>query len=232
VLQQSCRGFTGLSGPGRASVGLVCPWCSVRSMTAAWRWRWAPPAQLRSCCPLSRRCRVPPPYRPCAIGLEEMGMLNTRSWWRLQVGGEAWWWHSFASELFFVGGGQEKSLSACSTLTRCRFRVTPFLPEGRHGKPPSTLLRAGGNPRTFWSGQGQQHRVNGASLLEGAAWLWALWSTWSVVGKVGGRSGCGSSSLRRFAVVFISFCFGHVFAVAPAFSVFETRVSVWLLYNI
>jgi hypothetical protein len=52
-----------------------------------------------------------------------------------------------------------------------------------------------------------------------------------MVGKVRGRSGCGSSSLRRFAVVFISFCFGHVSAVAP-FSVFETLISVWLLYNI
>jgi hypothetical protein len=53
-----------------------------------------------------------------------------------------------------------------------------------------------------------------------------------VVGKVEGRSGCGSSSLCRFAVVFISFCFWRVFAVAPTFSVFETLVSVWLLYNI
>jgi hypothetical protein len=47
-------------------------------------------------------------------------MLTTRPWWRLQVGSEAWWWHSFASELFFVGGGQEKSPSACSTLTEWR----------------------------------------------------------------------------------------------------------------
>jgi hypothetical protein len=37
-----------------------------------------------------------------------------------------------------------------------------------------------------------------------------------VVGKVGGRSGCGSSSLCRFAVVFIFLYFGHVFAVALA----------------
>jgi hypothetical protein len=117
-----------------------CPRCSVRSMTAARWWRWAPPARLRSCCPLSQRCRVPPPYRPCAIGLEEMGMLTSRPWWGLHVGGEAWWWHSFASELFFVGGGQEKSRLACSTLTWCRFRVAPFLPRGHYGKPPSTLL--------------------------------------------------------------------------------------------
>jgi hypothetical protein len=128
------------------------------------------------------------------------------------VGGKAWWWHSFASKLFFVGGGREKSLSACSTLTRCRFRAAPFLPRGCRGKPPSALLRAGGNPRTFWSGQ--QHRVDGASLLECAAWLWALWSAWSVVEKVRGRGGCRSSSLRRCLHLFL---FGHVFVVAQHF---------------
>jgi hypothetical protein len=53
-----------------------------------------------------------------------------------------------------------------------------------------------------------------------------------MVGKVRGCSGCRSSSLHRFAVVFISFCFGHVFIVAPVFSMFETLVLVWLLYNI
>jgi hypothetical protein len=50
VLQQGCRGFMGLSRPGRASVGLVCPWCSVRSTTTARWWRWVPPAQLWSYC--------------------------------------------------------------------------------------------------------------------------------------------------------------------------------------
>jgi hypothetical protein len=144
VLQQGCWGFTGLSGPGQASVGLVCPWCSVRSMTTARRWRWAPPTRLRSYRLLSQRCRVPPPYRPCTIGLEETGIMTIRPWWRLQVGDKAWWWHSFASELFFMGGGRKKSLLACSTLTRCHFRVAPFLPRGSRGKPPSTLLRAGG----------------------------------------------------------------------------------------
>jgi hypothetical protein len=68
---------------------------------------------------------------------------------------------------FFVGGGREKSLSACLTLTRCRFRVAPFLPGGRRGKPPFTSLQVGGNPRTIQSGQ--QRRVYGASLPEGAA---------------------------------------------------------------
>jgi hypothetical protein len=45
--------------------------------------------------------------------------------------------------------------------------VAPFLSGGRRGKPPFTSLRVGGNPRTIRSGQ--QHRVYGASLLEGAA---------------------------------------------------------------
>ena len=34
-MQQGRRSFTGLSGPGRASVGLVCSWRSVRSLTTA-----------------------------------------------------------------------------------------------------------------------------------------------------------------------------------------------------
>jgi hypothetical protein len=84
---------------------------------------------------------VPPPYRPCVIGLKETGMMSARPWWRLLVGGEAWWWCSFAAK-FFCGLGREKSLSACLTLTRCRFRVAPFLPGGHRGKPSSTLLRA------------------------------------------------------------------------------------------
>jgi hypothetical protein len=41
---------------------LVCPWCSVLSMSAARRWRWAPLARLQSCCPLSWWCHVRPPY--------------------------------------------------------------------------------------------------------------------------------------------------------------------------
>jgi hypothetical protein len=125
----------GLAGPAWAVSPVLCPVDDRSSVVEV-----GSSCRLRSCCPLSQRCRVPPPYRPCAIGLEEMGMLTSRPWWGLHVGGEAWWWHSFASELFFVGGGREKSRLACSTLTWCRFRVAPFLPRGHHGKPPSTLL--------------------------------------------------------------------------------------------
>jgi hypothetical protein len=138
--------------------------------------------------------------------------------------GEVWWWCSVAPG-FFVGGGREKSLSACLTPTRCRFQVTPFLLEGRCGKPSSTILRAGGNPRTtIWSGH--QRRVNGVSLLEGGAWLWALRNAWVVVGKVGGRNGCGSTLLCRFAIVVIVFPFGHVSAVAPALFVSNYCIRV------
>ena len=35
MVQQGCRSFTGPFGPGRASVGLVCSWRSVRSLTTA-----------------------------------------------------------------------------------------------------------------------------------------------------------------------------------------------------
>jgi hypothetical protein len=137
--------------------------------------------------------------------------MTARPWWRLLVGGEAWCWCSFAAE-FFCGLGREKSLLACPTLTRCRFRVAPFLPGGSRGKPSSTLLRAMENPRTIWSGQ--QRRVDGVPLLEGVAWLWSLWSASSVVGLVGGCSGCGSSSLRRLTIVFISFLLG-MFCYCP-----------------
>jgi hypothetical protein len=54
-------------------------------------------------------------------------------------GGEDWWW-CFGAFEFFCGWGREKSLSACPTLMRCRFRVAPFFLGGRRGKPPSTLL--------------------------------------------------------------------------------------------
>jgi hypothetical protein len=148
VLQHGSQGFTGLFGLGWASLGLVCSDSSVRSMTAVRRWRWVPQARLKCCCSVSGRCRVPPSYRSRASGLEETVMGTIRPWWRVLVGGEVWWWCSVAPR-FFVGGGREKSLSACLTLTRCRFQVAPFLLEGRCGKPPSTLLRTGENPTTI-----------------------------------------------------------------------------------
>jgi hypothetical protein len=50
ALQHGSRCFTGPSGPGRASQGLVCSRCCVRSVTASRRWRWVPPVWLRGCC--------------------------------------------------------------------------------------------------------------------------------------------------------------------------------------
>jgi hypothetical protein len=68
--------------------------------------------------------------------------------------------------LGFVGSGWDKSLSVCPTLTWCRFRVAPFFPGGRRGKPSSTLLGAGGNPRNIWS--------TVLLFLKVLLWLWAL----------------------------------------------------------
>lgn len=155
------RAHLGPAGPRR---GLVCSCCSVRSMTAFRRWRWAPPAWLRGCCPPSRRCRVPPSHRPRASIHEETVMVFPRSCWRVLVGGETWWWYSVAPGFFFVDVGREKSLSACSALTRCRLCVAPFVPGGRRGNPMSTLLGVPGETLgPVWSGQ--QRRVDGATSV-------------------------------------------------------------------
>jgi hypothetical protein len=108
----------GLSGPGQRGPGvplLLYPVNDCRSVVEVGSSRAA--VELLS---LSRRCRVLPPYRPRVIGFEETGMMTARPWWRILVGGEAWWWCSIAAE-FFCGLGREKSMLACLTLTRCRF---------------------------------------------------------------------------------------------------------------
>jgi hypothetical protein len=64
------------------------------------------------------------------------------------------------------------------------------------------------------------------SLHDVAAWYGALQNAWNVVEKDGGSNGCGLSSFRYFAIASIYFLFGHVFAIAPAFSWFQTIVSV------
>jgi hypothetical protein len=54
-------------------------------------------------------------------------------------------------------------------LTRCRLRVTPFFPGGHRGNPVSIVLYILGEilgPTR----SGQQRRVDGVPLLEGAAW--------------------------------------------------------------
>jgi hypothetical protein len=129
------------------------------------------------------------------------------------VGGEAWWWHSFASELFFVGRGREKSLSACSTLTRCRFRVTPFLPKGVVGS--LCLLYSEPGETLGSSGPGSSAVSTVLPFLKVLA-LGALECLER--GRKSRRAQrLRASSLRRFVVVFISFCFGHVLMLPQHF---------------
>jgi hypothetical protein len=52
-------------------------------------------------------CRVSSPYRPRAIVLEETVMVAARSWWRVLVGGEDWWWCFGALEFFCSWGSGE-----------------------------------------------------------------------------------------------------------------------------
>jgi hypothetical protein len=120
-------------------------------------------------------------------------------------------------------------LSACLTLTRCRLRVTPFLPGGRRGIPLFIILYVPGETLgPVWSGQ--QCRVDGVSLREVVSWFGVLRNAWNMVENDGGCNGCGSSLFRYFAIASIYFLFGHVFVVAPTLSWFWTIVSVWLLY--
>jgi hypothetical protein len=46
----------------------------------------------------------------CAIVLEETVMVAARSWWRVPVGGEDWWWCSGALEFFLWRGSGEISV--------------------------------------------------------------------------------------------------------------------------
>ena len=132
----------------------------------------------------------------------------------------------------FVGRGRGKSMSACPTLMRCRFRVAPFLPGGHRGKPLLTLPRVGGKPRTIWSGQ--QHRVDGAPFLKGllgsgcSGVLGAWWKS---------LDGAADANLRRFvdSLLFSFLFFWACFAVAPAFSFrFELlyhRCGCYIIYS-
>jgi hypothetical protein len=107
--------------------------------------------------------------------------------------------------------------------------VTPFLSGGRHGIPLFTILYVPGETLgPIWSGQ--QRHVDFMSLREVFAWYGALRNAWNVVENDGGYNGCESSSFHYFFITSIYFLFEHVFVVAPAFSWFQTIVSVWLLY--
>jgi hypothetical protein len=120
-------------------------------------------------------------------------------------------------------------MSACLALMWCRLRVTPFLPGGRRRNPLSTIVYIPGESLDR-SGPGSSAVLTVFSFLKvllGTGRFGVLGAWWAIGG---GRSGCGSSSFRQFAIVIISFLFGHVFADALIFSWFQTIVSVCLLY--
>ena len=154
-------------------------------------------------------------------------------------GGACWW-------MAMLGGGaplcqgalvircREKSLSASLTMTWCYRRVALFLPGGRRGNPLLTVLYVPGETlgprvrvaapcrRCFLSYRGcWAQGASGCSDRGGRSWR--------------GRTGGELSLSCHFALAFIFF-FGHVSAVAPAFSLshlfvwFDSIVSVWLLY--
>jgi hypothetical protein len=95
-----------------------------------------------------------------------------REWWLQDRGGAYWWaaktWCSFVPEFFF-GRGLGEIPVGLSDSRGAAFEWHHSFLEGHRGKPPSTSLRAGENPRTIWSGQ--QRHVDGVSLLEGVAWF-------------------------------------------------------------
>jgi hypothetical protein len=66
-------------------------------------------------------------------------MVTTRLWWRVLVGGEAWWWCSIVLE-FFCGQELGEIPVGLSEPDAVPLLVAPFLLEGHLGKPWSTLL--------------------------------------------------------------------------------------------
>jgi hypothetical protein len=131
--------WTWPSPTGPAVLPLPCPvndcLSSVEVGFSAW---------LRGCCTLSRRCRVPPLFRPPASATKQLMRMTSRSWWRMLVDGEARWWRSLGPG--FLSMGWEKSLLAWLTLTWCHRRVAPFLVGGHRGNSLSTVLYVPGQP--------------------------------------------------------------------------------------
>lgn len=124
-------------------------------------------------------------YRPCSGDHNATARVTTRPWWRVLVGG------MFGGARRGVQGGgfggQEKSVSACPTLTRRRLRVPPSFLKGVGCIPPQSLPRTGGNPRPSPGSSG----VVIFSLLKvmlGIRHLGVLGAWWYFSG---GRSGCG-----------------------------------------
>ena len=200
------------------------PSCRVRSTTVFGGGGCSLPLGCGTAAPGSYTS--PPACRPRDGYFGEM-MLVVISVSLAHGGGRlVWWLRGSSSRGSWVidrpglwKGFREKSLSVCSTPTRCRLRGGIFLPEGRRGYLSSASLGAGGNTRT-------------SVLVRAVAWLSFLkvllgtrrFGARSVVVLLRrGRSGCGSPSLSRSAYVSILFlffsspCFGCMFAAAPAF---------------
>jgi hypothetical protein len=117
--------------------------------------------------------------------------------------------------------------SCCSSLLAGGFWQAT---EGCRGKPPSTLLRAGGNPRTIWSGQ--QRCVNGASLLEGGAWLWALRNALVVVEKLEGAVIASRRCFVDSPLLSFLFLLGMFLLLPQHFSCFELLYRCGCYINI
>jgi hypothetical protein len=157
-------GASRADGPGRASLGRVCPCCLVRSTTAMARGGGSflphgyvvaapvPLSQLSSSRPhvgeRSETAKMIAKIMVAQVGGWQVGWSNPD---RL-----GWW--------FFEG--REKSLSACSALTWSHLRVSLFIPKGPRVYPFLTPSAYRGNPRTCPGNS----VIIVAFLLEGVAW--------------------------------------------------------------
>ena len=97
--------------------------------------------------------------------------------------------------------------------------------------PVHCILCTGGNPRTGLVRAAASSRRRFPSFLKvllGTGRLGVLRAWWA---GDGGRSGCGSSSFRRFAFAFIYFPFWACLCCCPSiFLWFELLYRWWLLY--
>jgi hypothetical protein len=134
-------------------------------------------------------------------------MVTTRPWWRVLVGGEAWWW-CFVVPGFFCGQGSGEILVALSDQDT----VPPqFLPEGHLGNPRSTLLRVPGETLGP-SGSGSCAVLTVLSFLKGllgSGRFGALEAWWdkSEGAAVVGLHHLVNSSLPLFFFFWACFCY-------------------------
>ena len=149
-----------------------------------------------------------------------------------QAGGRRSWVVVLVRASVFCRRGWEKSLLADLILTRCRLRVAPFLPGGRRGSPMSNILYVPGETLgPIWSGQ--QRRVDGVSLLEGAAWYEGALECLDRGGiETEGATVAGHHRLVASPLLSFLFFWACVCADAPACGVEFVSMLVWwsLLY--